>query len=153
MHETNINMQFPSDLMAKLLKFICDNCEHELKTWENGVIYVTNDDNERILCRHPGESYQVAKVLGISEMDIFGFPYMRIPKPSLYPLLNERVGVVTDCLCNDCSNEFKIDWRTDERVCPKCKSDDIIPVDNLDGLPCSKCKEGKFRYQYTGIIS
>ena len=106
-----------------------------------------------IECRHPGESYKVARVLKIDESEIFGFPYMRIPNPDLYPLLNERVGVISDCICMDCAGMSKLDYQLDERKCAECGSSNILPVDNLEGIKCPKCKAGVFKYQPTGIIS
>jgi len=139
--------------MPKLLQFSCDSCNFTLKTWENGTIYATNKKGKRIECPHPGESYKVAKILKIKESEIFGFPYMRIPNPDFYPLLNERVGVNSDCICLDCAGVSVLDYQKDERKCGECASSNIIPVDNLEGVTCPKCNKGIFIYQHTGIIS
>ncbi|MBD3350371.1 MAG: hypothetical protein GF364_02690 [Candidatus Lokiarchaeota archaeon] len=139
--------------MPKLLKFECNKCKYSLRTWHGGVIYATDDDGKRHTCPHPGEAFEIAKVLNISESEIMGFPYLRIPNPDLYPLLNERVGVLTDCLCLECLGVFKIDWKVDTHICPKCASEDVIPVDHLGSVKCPKCKEGIMCYIDTGIIS
>lgn len=139
--------------MPKLLRFVCDSCDFELETWENGTMYATNKKGRRIEVRHPGESYQVAKILKIKESDIFGFPYMRIPNPDLYPLLNERVGVISDCLCLNCLEVSKLDFEADERKCHECGTDNIVPVDTIAGMECPKCKKGTFNYENTGIMS
>lgn len=139
--------------MPKLLKFVCNSCDFELTTWENGVMYAIDKKGRRIEVQHPGESYQVAKILRIDESEIFGFPYMRIPNPDLYPLLNERVGVISDCLCLDCAEVSKLDFNLDERKCHKCGTDNLVPVDNLARMECPKCNKGVFEYQHTGIIS
>lgn len=139
--------------MPLLLQFSCDSCDFELKTWENGLVYVTDDKMEIIECSHPGEWYKVARVLKIDEDEIFGFPYIRIPNPDLYPLLNERVDVLSDCMCQDCAAVNKLDYQRDERQCAECESSSIIPVDNLGGFKCPKCKTGTFEYHSTGIMS
>jgi hypothetical protein len=117
------------------------------------MMYVTDKKGKRIKCPHPGEYYKVAKVLKIDESEIFGFPYMRIPNPDLYPLLKERVGVISDCLCLDCTIISRFDYQRDERKCAECESSNILPVDNLEGMRCPKCKTGVFEYHSTGIIS
>ena len=139
--------------MPKLLQFTCNSCDFTLKTWEHGLMYVTDKKGKRIECPHPGESYKIARVLKIDEDEIFGFPYMRIRNPDLYPLLNERVGVISDCLCLECSGVSKFDYQRDERKCSECGSSNVIPVDNLEGMSCPKCKTGHFEYHPTGIIS
>ncbi len=139
--------------MPKLLQFSCDSCDFSLKTWENGLMYVTDKKGKRIECSHPGESYKVAKVLEIDEDEIAGFPYLPIPNPDLYALLNERVGVISDCLCLDCTGLSKLDYQMDDRKCSECGGSNILPVDNLEGMNCPKCKKGIFKYQPTGIIS
>ena len=139
--------------MPKLLRFSCDSCNFELETWEHGLMYVTDKKCKRIECPHPGESYKIARVLKIDESEILGFPYMHIPNPDLYPLLNERVGVISDCICLDCAALSKLDYQQDERKCVECESSNILPVDNLEGIKCPKCKTGVFEYHSTGIIS
>lgn len=139
--------------MPKLLQFRCDSCDLRLETWENGTMYVTDKKGKRVECPHPGEAYKIAKILNIDESEIFGFPYMRIPNPDLYPLLNERVGVIIDCICLDCTGLSKLDYHMDERKCSECGSSNILPVDNLAGISCPKCRKGVFKYEPTGIIS
>ena len=73
--------------------------------------------------------------------------------PDHYPLLNERVGVLSDCICLDCAAVNKLDYQRDERKCAECDSSNILPVDNLEGIKGPKCKTGTFKYQATGIIS
>jgi ribosomal protein S27AE len=114
---------------------------------------VSDEKGKRVECPHPGESYKVAKILKIDESEIFGFPYRHISNPDLYPLLNERVGVISDCICLDCAVITKLDYQQDERKCAECNSSNVLPVDNLEKIECPKCKTGVFVYHHTGIIS
>lgn len=139
--------------MPKLLRFACNSCDLDIKTWENGQMYVINKKGKKIKVSHPGEAYQVAKVLKIDESEIFGFPYMHIPNPDLYPLLNERVRVMTECICLECLEKSELDYKMDEKKCNKCGTTNILPIDHLEGLKCPKCKKGTIEYHPTGIIS
>lgn len=124
-----------------------------MEAWEHGVIYAVNDAGERVLCPHPLEAEQVARVLGIPPRELRGFPHFRIPNPEHYDLLNTRVSVLVKCMCHDCTHAFRIDWDQDPHECPKCHSSTISIVDRLEGTRCPQCNQGLFEYRPTGVIS
>ena len=130
-------------------------------------MYVENDSGQRIVCGHPGEKYQIEKVLGV-DFKKLGFSVYNRPvktkwwwskkKKSMYNLIQRRTGYNSECICLDCLNRLELDlgdeeseWRADygfnrakdERVCDRCRSINVKTVFELIDHQCPKCKTGK----------
>ena len=140
--------------MPFLFEYKCDadECAFSISIWEGGALYVTDETGKRIICQHPGESHTIARVLKIPEEKVMGFPYFR-SDPDMQPLLKERMGVLTNCVCLDCSHSLSLDTDKDPKKCSKCKSTHIVPVKEMDGVACPKCHEGIIHCHDSGIIS
>jgi len=141
----------------------CSKCESSLPTGWGGYFFVEDDLGERVVCRHPGESWTVNQVLG-------GNFIVRILKGRTR---RRRLGYASHCLCLDCFHIFTADLADentnrsmrgfykrnykmvggkDERECPECKSPNVKTVCELVGEPCPKCHDGIIEEVETGAV-
>lgn len=101
-------------------------------------MYVTDNNGKRIMCRHPGEMYQVYTVLGNDATD---------------ELIRERAGFLSDCFCTKCLAKFGLDLKRDQHICPGCASVDVMAANDAVGEPCPKCGTGTIVAEDSGIIT
>ncbi len=120
-------------------------------------MYVKDDEDKKVICRHPVESYAIAKTLKISEHDARAWlmgAYNKIPERIIpeetIKLINERTGFDSDCLCSDCLSQFRIDVKKEEKKCPRCSSLNVKTQEEMINQPCPKCKEGRIQAIDTG---
>ncbi|MFC1872495.1 hypothetical protein ACFLYV_02100 [Chloroflexota bacterium] len=114
---------------------------------------MTDDNGNRVICPHPGESNYVVEVLG--------------KNPSA-ELVNERTGINSHCLCLECLHQFDANFgetywtlnestddrmQKDKRECTKCKSIRVKTEKEMVGEACPKCNEGIIEKIFTGYIS
>ena len=119
-------------------------------------MYVTDQNGERIACKHPGEKRILDSTLGENASD---------------ELIRQRTGFSSDCVCVDCLSQFRLDLKRDIRICEQCvsmaeqnprrggwahyrpeKGCNVKTVLELIDQPCPKCKEGKIRRIDTGTV-
>ncbi len=55
------------------------------------------------------------------------------------------------CVCLQCLELIYLIWVSDERVCAKCKSNDIIRIEDLVGSRCPNCDAGTVAKENFGI--
>ena len=140
--------------MPAINLYKCTNCDLSLPSGWGGYTYVKDDNDNKVVCPHPGESVTIAKVLGLNRNDISGFPWIpQVYDDKVLDLLIERTGFNSHCICLNCLNQFDLDVDTDERICSNCNSDQVKTELEQVGQQCPKCKTGKVEMFETGIIS
>ena len=110
--------------MPPINEYHCSECDFALPTGWGGLMYVVDDEGNRIACPHPGETATVAHVLGKSpalpeelrkEVERSGgeLTYELFLKwqfdPELNRFVNSRTGDNSDCVCRDCLHQFTAD--------------------------------------------
>ena len=151
--------------MPGVSNYKCDKCDFELPSGWGGHSYVTDKDGNRIVCRHPGEIRDARRILAESYPDrAYGltvkmqadYDKWRQTDPNsfdVHEFVNSRMGFNSYCVCLNCTDQFKLDLRIDEHICPKCGSPDIVPVREMVGKSCPKCHQGTIEEIPTGIWS
>lgn len=129
--------------MPPINHYKCNKCKFTLPSGWGGYMYVEDQKKRRVVCPHPCEQQTVLRVLGGDASE---------------EVIKKRTGFNSDCVCLDCLNQFEADfsdengnpWRApywtkrkkDERICPKCGSDNVNTIWELIGSKCPKCKKG-----------
>jgi hypothetical protein len=139
--------------MPPINDFKCTDCDFAMPMGSGGYLYVNSNQGEKIVCPHPVEAYTIAKVLGIDEGDILGFPWFPLSESSPINLLKERVGFNSHCVCLDCLAQFDLDVEKEDRACPKCGSEKIRTEMEMVGFECPACKVGTIQEISTGRVS
>lgn len=121
-----------------IYSYECSHCDFKLPSGWGGIMYVADAKGKRIICRHPGEMYQVYMVLGNDATD---------------ELINERAGHLSDCFCVTCQAQFQLDLKRDQRICPDCTSQKVVSANEAVGHPCPICGIGTIVAEDTGIIT
>ena len=123
-------------------------------------MYVVDDCGVRIACPHPGESEIIERVLGPDA-----------PRE----LIKARTGFNSDCVCLDCLQQFQADLGhqsrsllenasctcltrianmaspdKDDRLCPKCGSENVRTLREMIGERCPACGVGTIQEISTG---
>jgi len=147
--------------MPRIFTYECNSCDFAMKEGWGYQFYVTNEEDERMICFHPGERAGVEEVLG-KDSDLW--------------LVLSRTGFVSDCICLDCLHYFGADFGSteeywhpyqvylgfhvflltkarDKRECPECGSPRVKTQLEMVGQTCPKCGEGIIEENWTGAIS
>ena len=101
--------------MAEALRFVCDNCNHEVVAWSDGNPYYIDKTGAKQYAYHPD-----------------------------HDRLALCIGNDSPHHCLGCGTEFKVDSRAPVRAYPSCSSDEIVDSFRLEGCCCPYCKKGKF---------
>jgi hypothetical protein len=128
--------------MPPINDFKCNTCKFKMPRGSGGYIYVKNERGDKVLCPHPDESITIAKVLGINEGEILGFPWFSLSDQAPKDLIEQSVGFNSHCVCLDCLFQFDLDVEKENRECPKYKSSEIRTEVEIVGENCPKCKVG-----------
>lgn len=148
--------------MPPIYRIVCDTCGKEYSLGWGSVMYVADDNGERIICPHPVERFAIADVLKLSEIERewmwFGFPwwikvFRRQRVREIKGLVKERLGILSNCVCRNCCKTFSLDLVRDELKCSECGSHDVLSVSELKGEKCPACKEGTVIWIDTGARS
>lgn len=141
--------------MPSINLFKCNKCDFSLPSGWGGHTYVKDNHGNKVICSHPGEYADVAKVLGIEASSIFAFPYSPWPPsdPHIAELLKQRTGFYSHCICLKCLNQFDLDIEKDERKCPECKSSEVKSELEMIGQQCPRCNIGNMEMIETGWVS
>ena len=110
-------------------------------------MYVLDGRGTRVICPHPGEEAEVARVLGVKEKALRCPCEPNTTKKAkhhqeVFHLALTRTGFLSDCICHDCLAQFGLDLQRDEKRCPTCSSSEVTTLHDLLGEPCPRCKEG-----------
>lgn len=116
--------------MPPLNTYECDKCGFCLTSGWTDHRYVVNQEGERVICGHPLEYLTINKVLGENAPQW---------------LINEKIGVITHCVCMDCFNKFYIDIEQDNHMCPTCLSSHIATYKEIPGKTCPERKDGTIK--------
>ena len=94
-----------------------------------------------------------------------GNPYVLDPEKAHLPRSKQKkyvyhpdheamcaIGNDIPYICLSCRHPFKVDTMKPRTTCTKCKSEDIIPIMELGGKTCPKCKKHILRVE-GGAIS
>lgn len=124
--------------MPAIYTYRCNQCDFRLPFGWGGIMYVSDDEGKRIVCRHPGEMMQVRMVLGNDATE---------------ELIRERTGFLSNCFCMVCQSQFQLDLKRDTRICPDCASLEVVSANEAVGHSCPKCKTGTIVTKDTGIMT
>lgn len=155
----------------------CNSCNFVLHEGWGGYQYVEDEDDQRIICPHPGENKAIAKILKFENKDRFQKPKWwwsskrRTRYESIKNLVANKTGFNSICICLECKQFCNLDignaetaknsWRNhygainkkDKRVCPACNSKEIKTIFELIGDICPICCGGKIIEIETGMIA
>lgn len=113
--------------MPQFRSYLCDRCDYRPHANFGDVMYVLDNDNNRVICPHPREFKKVYEVLGgnASEEEI-----------------SQNTGDLSDCVCVECLTIVQLDLKRDESLCNNCGSKQVVSLANLRGRMCPKCRKG-----------
>lgn len=125
----------------------CTRCNLTFPNGQGGRMYVLDGRGTRVICPHPGEEAEVARVLGVKEKALRCPCEPNTTKKAkhhqeVFHLALTRTGFLSDCICHDCLAQFGLDLQRDEKRCPTCSSSEVTTLHDLLGEPCPRCKEG-----------
>jgi DNA-directed RNA polymerase subunit RPC12/RpoP len=101
--------------MARGILYACGVCHREIEAWSDGNPYFIDEDGQKHYAYHPDHE-RLAKCVGND-----------VPH-----------------LCLACGAEFMVDSRAPTSRCPKCSSESIRDIFELEGCACPYCKGGTF---------
>ena len=134
--------------MSNTNGYRCTRCALNFPDGQGGKMYVLDDTGTRVICPHPGEEAEVARVLGVKERAL-RCPYepsttktAKHHHQDVFHLALMRTGFLSDCVCHDCLAQFGLDLQQDEKRCPMCCSSEVTAFQDLIGQPCPSCKQG-----------
>ncbi len=144
--------------MPKVFEYKCNSCDFMYHSGWGGYFYVVDNLNNRMGCSHPGEHYQVCKVLGVAEDDYFDIYFNRIKVPGLLSskkvkeryekllevkaMLNRYTGFNSDCICLDCFCQFELDVG-DSETAKRSARWHYKSIAQIDERICPDCKSDK----------
>ena len=126
----------------------CTRCNLTFPNGQGGRMYVLDGRGTRVICPHPGEEAEVARVLGVKEKALRCPCEPNTTKKAkhhhqeVFYLALTRTGFLSDCICHDCLAQFGLDLQRDEKRCPMCSLSEVTTLHDLLGEPCPRCKEG-----------
>ena len=56
--------------------------------------------------------------------------------------LKEHEGCELDFFCRDCGALSRIEPRLDPMKCTACRGTDLLDAQDLEGVPCPRCRQG-----------
>jgi predicted RNA-binding Zn-ribbon protein involved in translation (DUF1610 family) len=122
-------------------EYRCNNCDFTLPSGSGGYSYIEDESGMRINYEEKSE-----KSLRTIISEIWGFSDYRNWKE----LVRIHTGFNSYCICLDCLNIFEADispnrngFSKDDKVCPKCSSNQVHTELELVGKECPSCNEGK----------
>jgi hypothetical protein len=134
--------------MSNTNGYRCTRCALNFPDGQGGKMYVLDETGKRVICPHPGEEAEVARVLGVKEKAL-RCPYepnanheAKHQHQDVFHLALTRTGFLSDCICRDCLAQFGLDLLRDEKRCPICSSSEVTALQDLFGQPCPRCKQG-----------
>lgn len=161
--------------MPGIFKFKCNKCDFAFPEGWGHIIYVKDENGNKITCAHPGEEYDIAKVLKIDTKKVSDWLMSRAfearkkfdwkkgfegyydnilsENNEINKLIIERTGLFYDCVCSDCLQQFGLDIKKEERKCPKCGSVNVKTAREMINQNCPKCKEGTILEVDTGKVT
>ena len=101
--------------MAECIRFVCSGCGHSVDAWSDGNPFYIDEAGNKQYAYHPNHA-ELEKCIANDK------PYY----------------------CLQCGTESKIDSRLDSKVCPECRSENIVDTFKLEGVKCPKCEHGHF---------
>lgn len=132
------------------------------------VMYVTDSSGVRVLCSHPSEANTIWRVLkdelcwlqrktdkipsgmigikhGVSPLKrMLGFKDLRA-------MLDDRIGILSNIYCLDCSEIFRLDVKRDPLCCVFCASKRVLETTEMVGKTCPGCNSERITERDTGI--
>jgi hypothetical protein len=105
----------------------CSECEFNYILSPRRLLYVIDDNQQRVLLGHPGEGFTIREVLGLDwqEAEAQG-----------------RIVRADASLCMDCCQFVDWDVKVDAPVCDQCNRNHIQRLAELSGHICPKCHLG-----------
>lgn len=124
--------------MPAITKIKCSNCKVSFPSGWGGCLYALSDDEQRIVCPHPGEGVTIEKVTGMKwdEAHAAG-----------------RIGFISNCMCFSCGHQFTLDLDRDIKRCPKCNALEVRSANGALACECPHCHDGVFREFETGAVT
>jgi DNA-directed RNA polymerase subunit RPC12/RpoP len=101
--------------MAECIRFVCSGCRHSVDAWSDGNPFYIDESGNKQYAYHPNHAE-----------------------------LEKCIANDVPHFCLQCGTESKIDSRLDSKVCPECRSENIVDTFNLEGVRCPKCQHGHF---------
>ena len=152
--------------MPPIRKYICNACTLEFYAVWGGFAYVEGYDGKRVILNHPLENSIIERTLNIPS-GILDSLWEEKPKwwwskerrrdyqkrLDIYDTVKARRGLLSDCICLDCTQVQQLDLKKDEKKCRICSSLNVKSVRELLHSTCPKCKEGIIVEIETGVIS
>jgi hypothetical protein len=102
-------------VLAEARFFVCGGCGFEVEVWSDGNPYYRDERGRKRYAYHPDHE-NLARCVGNDE------PH----------------------LCMACGAEAKIDSLKRITSCRKCKGGPLVPLWNLEGNSCPRCRESHF---------
>lgn len=124
--------------MPKIYIYHCDTCDFTMPSGWGSNVYAVSDAGERIVCDHPGESYTMKMITGLSIMEARA---------------TGQAGTLTTCVCSNCLHQGEYDQARDARLCPVCSKGELQSNNELLGETCPKCGKGTFTRTWNGVMS
>jgi hypothetical protein len=54
----------------------------------------------------------------------------------------KRIGVIHSNICRDCGEVTWLDPHCDAKKCGSCNGENVLPIDDMVGKQCPRCKTG-----------
>ena len=155
--------------MPDINDYICNNCHFSLPQGWGGYLYVIDDNGKRIVCPHPDEGRTIRKILGKKAtkqmiLDQTGYNSDCVCLNCLHQFEldigddegaednNERSVRYYYCKYS-MFHSYGTNKRRDQRICPKCKSENVKTVIEMVDKTCPKCKTGIIEKKWTWRVS
>jgi DNA-directed RNA polymerase subunit RPC12/RpoP len=101
--------------MAYCIRFVCSDCRQSIEAWDDGNPFYIDESGSKTYAYHPNHN-ELAKCIAND-----------VPH-----------------LCLKCESEVKIDSRLESKVCPECRSRNVVNTCELEGVKCPKCEDRHF---------
>jgi len=112
--------------------YSCLSCGFEVKTWDDGYLYIADRSGGRHYISHPCEQADVRRLLK-SELG-------REPTQEECDFaFRNRTSRERDFLCPDCEALSRIDDSKEGLICSQCLGANVYPIWRCGGRPCPKC--------------
>ncbi len=116
-------------------------------------MYVMDEQGNKVVCRHPGESPVIAKTLGIPLDDVSAWMLMKYDKISeeTKQKIEDNIGMRLQYICLNCLAENYLDKNNEEMKCAECGSTELKYVAELVHNTCPKCHKGTIEIVDRGV--
>jgi hypothetical protein len=125
--------------MAAGIRFICSQCRFTVEAWDEGNPYFLSDKGKPQFFYHPARERKLEEYIQQSAGRY-------LTGKEREDFIASRTGNMSDLLCLDCGNTFRLDLEKRKRICPRrnCKSKNVVDPSMMGGKICPRCKMGTF---------